>query len=434
MKGYIAMATELAIKGGPKTVPEGMVKSWPVITQEDKDAVMAVFDSGHLHGTSAPNALALQQEWAEYCGCKHALVTNSGTDAIHMALAAAGIGPGDEVITAAFTYWSTAAAILHQNAIPIFVDMDPKTYTMDPALVEAAITDHTKALLPVDIHGMPADWDPLLEIAKKHDLITIADSCQAHGATYKGRKTGTIADGTAFSTNRSKCLSSGEGGLYVTDNDEWFEIASRMRQFGEVVLPNVQREYNAFSLGWMYRSLEWTNAFCRTQLKHLDERNAIRQQFADYLTEQLADIPGLDGPYTPPERQPVYFSYVVTFRPDQVGLADVPMADYKSAVIAALRAEGIGLGQWQSRPVPGQDVFLKRIGYGKGCPWTCRWGREVTYRGEDYPRTIDFIASHSYLAGVYPPNTMELMQLYIEGIKKVLGRAKEVVDAARAAS
>ena len=181
----MTMADELAIQGGPRTVPEGMVKSWPPITQEDKDAVLAVFDSGHLHGTSAPNALALQTEWADYCGCKYALVTNSGTSAIHMALAAAGIGPGDEVITSAFTYWSTAAAILHQNAIPIFVDIDPVTYTMDPALIEAAITDHTKAILPVDIHGMPCDWDPILEIAAKHGLITIADSCQAHGATYK---------------------------------------------------------------------------------------------------------------------------------------------------------------------------------------------------------------------------------------------------------
>ena len=152
------MSAELAIQGGPKTVPDGMVKPWPPITQEDKDAVLAVLDSGHLHGTSAPNALALQQEWADYCGAKHALVTNSGTSAIHMALAAAGIGPGDEVVCPAFTYWSTAAAVLHQNAIPIFVDIDPRTYTMDPSLVEPAITDHTRAIMPVDIHGMPADW------------------------------------------------------------------------------------------------------------------------------------------------------------------------------------------------------------------------------------------------------------------------------------
>ena len=426
------MADELAIAGGPRTVPEGMVKSWPPITQEDKDAVVAVLDSGHLHGTSAPNALALQEEWAAYCGCKHALVTNSGTSAIHMALAAAGIGPGDEVITTAFTYWSTAAAILHQNAIPIFVDIDPDTFTLDPALIEAAITDHTRAILPVDIHGMPCDWDPILEVAEKHGLLTIADSCQAHGATYKGRKTGTIADATAFSTNRSKNLSSAEGGLYTTDRDDWFAVASRMREFGEVVLPDQTREYNAFSLGWMYRSLEFQNAFCRSQLRHLDENNARRREFAAYLSEHLARIPGVEPPACPSDREPAYFSYVVEFCPEQVGLGDVPVAQFKQAIIAALRAEGIGLGQWQTRPVPGQDVFLKRVGYGKGCPWTCRHGREVTYSGDGYPRTLDFIARHSYLQSVHPPNTLELMELYVEGFKKVLGRAKDVVGIALA--
>ncbi|HOX39434.1 MAG TPA: DegT/DnrJ/EryC1/StrS family aminotransferase [Candidatus Brocadiia bacterium] len=423
------MATELAIKGGPRIVPDGMVKGWPPITQQDRDALLAVLDSGHLHGTSAPQALALQKEWAEYCGAKHCLVTNSGTSAIHMALAAARVEPGDEVIVPAFTYWSTAAAVLHQNAIPIFVDIDPRTFTMAPDLVEAAITDRTRALLPVDIHGMPCDYDPIMEIARRRGLVVIADACQSHGASYKGKRTGSIAHATAFSTNRSKNLSSGEGGLYTTDNDEYYEVASRMREFGEVVLPDQTREYNAFSLGWMYRSLEWTNAFCRSQLTRLEQYNAARREFAEYLTEQLAGIPGFDGPYTPPGVVPAYFSYIVRFRPEQAGL-DAPMDRFKRAMIAALRAEGVNLGQWQTRPVPGQDVFQKRVGYGKGCPWTCRWGREATYRGEDYPRTIEFIANHSYLAGVYPPNTMELMKLYIEGFKKVADNAKKVLDAA----
>ncbi len=130
------MASTLALDGGNAVVSPGSVKSWPPLTQADRDAVMAVFDSGHLHGTSAPKALELQEKWAAYVGTKYALTTNSGTAAIHMAVAGAGIGPGDEVITSAFTYWSTAASILHHNAIPVFVDIDPLTYTMDPALVE----------------------------------------------------------------------------------------------------------------------------------------------------------------------------------------------------------------------------------------------------------------------------------------------------------
>ena len=425
---------ELAVFGGEKTVPEGMVQSWPPLTQEDRDAVMAVFDSNILHGTSAPNALALQQEFADWLGVKHCLVTNSGTSALHMAIASLGIGPGDEVILPAFTYWSTAAAVLHQNAIPVFVDIEPGSWCIDPEAIEAKISSHTKAILPVHIHGMSADLGPVLDIARKHGLRVIGDACQAHGAKVDGHKVGTLEDTTGFSTNRSKNLSSGEGGLFVTNDDEAYSVAAKLREFGEVVVQGQEREYNAYGLGWMYRNHEFVNALCRSQLRHLDENNARRKEFAHYLTAELANIPGLKGPETPANREPVYFSYIVEFHPEELGL-DVPRSQYKAAVQKALAAEGIGLGQWQRQPVPGQDVFQKMEGYGKGCPWTCRfYDRDIVYRAEDYPVTVDFIADHAYLAGVYPPNTMELMQRYVEGFKKVLGRPEAILRLIREAS
>lgn len=424
------MASKLAIEGGARTVTEGMVKSWPPMTQADRDAVLEVFDSGELHGTSAPKALALQQKWAEYVGTKHALVTNSGTASIHMAVAAAGIGPGDEIITSAFTYWSTAAAVLHHNAIPIFVDIDPKTYTMDPALVEERINEHTKGILPVHIHGMPADMDPINKIAKKHGLVVIEDACQAHGATYKGVRTGRLADIGCFSCNRSKNLSGGEGGLWNTDNDDYLAHAIKLREFGEVVLPDQQREYNAYGLGWMYRPHEFVNAFILSQLERLEENNATRRRFADYLTEELEGIAGFAGPYTPDYANPCYFSYVVEFRPEELGL-DVSPREWRSAAQAALAAEGVGLGQWQSRSVPGQDVFLDRVGYGKGCPWTCPFGRgDVHYDVAEYPKTEAFIDAHSYLQAVYPPNHMGLMKGFIEGFRKVSENATRVMELA----
>lgn len=424
------MASQLALDGGSPVVPEGMVKSWPPLTQQDRDAVLAVFDSDHLHGSWAPRCLELQKRWAEYVGTKYALVTNSGTASIHMAVAAAGIGPGDEVITSAFTYWSTAAAVLHQNAIPIFVDIDPRTYTMDPALIEERITEHTRAILPVHIHGMPADMDPINEIARKHGLVVIEDACQAHGATYKGVKTGKLGHIGAFSCNRSKNLSGGEGGLWTSDNEEYYTVASRLREFGEVILPGVQREYNAYALGWMYRPHEFINAFILSQLDRLDYYNSIRRQFANYLTEKLAQIPGFKGPYTPDYADPCYFSYVVEFRPQEVGL-DCTAQEWRLAAQNALAAEGVGLGQWQSMPVPAQDVFKNRIGYGKGCPWTCPFGRgDVYYDGSDYPLTVQFIESHSYLAGVYPPNEMKLMELYVDAFAKVSENAQRVMELA----
>lgn len=424
------MAEALAIEGGPRTVPEGMVQAWPPLTQQDRDAVLAVFDSGHLHGTSAPQAVALQEKWAEYCGAKYCLVTNSGTSACHMVVAVAGVEPGDEVIVPAFTYWSTAAAVLHQNAIPIFVDIDPKTFTIDPALIEEKITEHTKAIFPVDIHGMPSDMDPIIEIARKHNLAVISDCCQTHGAEYKGKTVGKIADATAFSTNRSKNLSGGEGGLFTTDNEDWCHHAGMLREFGEVVVAGTQREYNAFGLGWMYRNHEFVNALILSQLSRLDEYNATRKEFAQYLTAELEQIPGLKGPFTPSYANPVYFSYVVEFCPQELGL-DVPVTEYKAALQKAFAAEGIGLGQWQTMPVPAQSVFQEKKGYGKGCPWTCTFGRDVEYRGEDYPRTLEFIASHAYLSAVHPPNEMPLMELYVKGIRKVLGNIDRVMELAQ---
>ena len=419
--------TELAILGGPPAVAEGMVKTWPPLTQADRRAVMSVFDSNILHGTSSPQALALQQEWADFLGAKYCLVTNSGTSALHMAVAAVGIGPGDEVILPAFTYWSSAAAVLHHNAIPVFADIEPKAFCLDPQKIEAKVTKRTRGIMPVHIHGMPCNMAPIMRIAKKHNLLVIGDACQAHGAKFRGRHVGTIEHTTGFSTNRSKNLSSGEGGFFVTDNEQYYNVARKLREFGEVVVQGEDREYNAYGLGWMYRSHEFVNAFCRAQLKRLPKYNAKRKEFAEYLTEQLADIPGVAGPYTPPGREPVYFSYIVEFRPKEVGL-DVPAERLKAAAQKALAAEGIGLSQWQRMPVPAQSVFQDRVGYGKGCPWTCRFaGGKVSYRAEDYPETVKFIAEHAYLRGVHPPNTMALMKRYVTGIRKVMDRAHDIM-------
>jgi len=419
------MAQQLAIEGGPGTVPDGMVKSWPPITEEDKQAVLAVMDSDHLHGTGAPQAIAFQEEWAKYVGAKYCLVTNSGTSALHMALASAGIKPGDEVIVPAYTYWATAAAVLHHNAIPVFVDIELETFCLDPDRIEEKIGEHTRALLPVHIHGMPADMDRINEIASRHQLLVIEDACQAHGAEYKGRKTGVLAHAAGFSLNRSKNLTACEGGLYTTDNEEFYQYAARMREFGEVILPGRPREYNAYTLGWMYRTIEFANAFGRSQLRRLDQHNAQRREMAEHLNRELARIPGVSPVACPPDRNPCYWTYVVEFRPEQLGL-EVPVNEFRRSAESALRAEGVPISQWQHVPVPAQDVFQTMEGYGRGCPWTCRFGRKIEYRGEDYPNTLRFLERHSCLGGVYPPNTMELMALYVQAFEKVMARASDL--------
>ena len=160
------MNGKLAIHGGPPTVPEGLKRQWPEITQEDKDAVLAVLERNILSGVHGPEATGLEKEWAEFTGSRQALSFNSGTAALHSALFAAGVGPGDEVITTAFSFSGTFHPILQQNAIPIFVDIDPRTYNIDASKIEAKITDRTKVLMPVHIHGLPADMDEILALAK----------------------------------------------------------------------------------------------------------------------------------------------------------------------------------------------------------------------------------------------------------------------------
>ncbi len=178
-------------------------------------AVMRVIDSAQF--VLGPEVAAFEERFAAYCDVKHCLAVNSGTSALHLALLAAGIGPGDEVITVSMTFVATTAAILYSGAKPVFVDVDPVTWTMDPALIEAAITPRTKAILPVHLHGLMADMDPIMEIARRHDLVVIEDAAQAHGAEYKGRRAGSIGDLGCFSFYPGKNLGAyGEGGAVVT--------------------------------------------------------------------------------------------------------------------------------------------------------------------------------------------------------------------------
>lgn len=203
------MQKELAIHGGKRTVPEGFIKPWPEVTEADKKAVIEVLNTPRITGQQKIQSEGLAKEWGEYMGAEYCIPVNSGTAALHMCVAGLGIEPGDEVIVPAFTFWASAAAVLHHNAIPVFVDIDPRTYCIDANLIESKISERTKAIMPVHIHGMPADMDPILQIAKKHNLKIIEDVAQAHGAKYKGRLCGSMGDAAGYSTQASKTLSSG---------------------------------------------------------------------------------------------------------------------------------------------------------------------------------------------------------------------------------
>jgi dTDP-4-amino-4,6-dideoxygalactose transaminase len=415
------MSKKLAIDGGQRAVPEGALKPWPPIDQSDREAVLRVFDNQVLCGGGAPETVALQKEWAAYVGRKHCLATNSGTAALHMALAAAQIGLGDEVIVPAYTFLASASCVLHANAIPIFVDIDERTYDIDVNKIEEKITDRTRAIIPVHLHGLPADMDQIMAIARKHNLIVIEDACQAHGAEYKGKKVGSIGHLAAFSQNSSKNLCGGEGGFYVTDDDTYLMRGDMLRMFGDEVDDETKlRVYNASILGYMFRTQELPAAFTRAQLTRLDANNAIRQQNCAFLSEVLKEYAWVTTPYVPPDRTHVYWMYIVRFDPKQAGVNLSPR-EFRIALEKALHMEGVAVGQWQIMPVPAQDLFQTKIGHGKGFPWKNNplYDREITYRGEDYPVASALVENYTAIIGTNPPNGRELMEMYAEAFHKV---------------
>ena len=411
----------LAIDGGERAVPAGSVQPWPPIDQTDRDAVLSVFDQKIVCGSGAPQCVGLQNDWAQYIGRKYCLATNSGTAALHMALAAAGVGPGDEVIIPAYTFLASASCVLHANAIPIFVDIDARTYNMDPARIEEKITERTKAIIPVHLHGLPADLDEIQATAAKHNLVVIEDACQAHGAEYKGQKVGSFGEFSAFSLNSSKNLCGGEGGFFMADDERFLTRGEMLRMFGDEVDDETKlRVYNASILGFMYRTQELPAAFARSQLKRLDANNALRQENARFLDSLLAEFPWVTTPFVPPDRTHVYWMYVVRFDPQKAGVNLSPR-EFRIALEKALHMEGIATGQWQTMPVPAQDLFQTKMGYGtKGCPWTCHfYGRDVTYRGSDYPVASQLCEDYTVIAGIHPPNGRGLMEMYAEAIRNV---------------
>jgi perosamine synthetase len=416
------MSEQLAIDGGTPVLQRSDFKNWPVITEDDRRLVNEVLDSGIVAGGTAPQVAALEKEWAAFTGSKHCLTTCSGTAALHMALAACGVGPGDEVIVPAFTFLASASCAIHQNAIPVFVDIDPRTFCMDPAKLEAAINERTKVIIPVHIQGLSADLDPIMAIAKKHNLVVIEDACQAHGATYKGKHVGTFGEVGCFSLNNFKNLCGGEGGLFITDDEALLNKGQLIRCFGdEVDEVSHRRIYNASILGYMYRNQELPAAHTRAQLMHLNELNDVRIANANYLTEQLAKFPGIIPPYCPPECKHVYFMYNVNFDPKAAGV-DCDPRQFRIAVEKALYKEGMLVGQWQTVPVPAQDLFQSKLGYGAtGYPWIVNEAKGIKYdyNVDQWPVAKNLCDTYTVFHGVHAPNGRDLMDKFITAVAKV---------------
>jgi dTDP-4-amino-4,6-dideoxygalactose transaminase len=254
------------------------------IKPEIREAIDKVLDSSQF--VLGPEVKTFEEEFAAYCQAEHAVGVNTGTSALHLALLAAGIGPGHEVITVPFTFVATAAAIVYAGATPVFVDVDPVSFTMDPSLIEAAINSRTKAILPVHLYGQVADMDPIIEIARRHGLIVIEDACQAHGAEYKGRRAGSLGDLAAFSFYPGKNLGAyGEGGAVTTNNSEYARTVKMLRDWG------TEQKYHHELKGYNFRLEEIQAAILRVKLRHIEDWTEARRAAARQYDSLLASSP-----------------------------------------------------------------------------------------------------------------------------------------------
>jgi perosamine synthetase len=371
---------KLAIDGGNPVRTKGPIVETDVFEEEELQALIDVAKSKKLRRAEA--ALEYERSIAEFFGVKHAIAVSSGTTALHIALAAFGIGPGDEVIVTPYTFVASDTCVLEQNAIPVFADVEPVYLTLDPEDVARRITPRTKAIIPVTITGSPVDMDPIMDLAKKHNLWVLEDACQSLGATYKGRLVGTIGHVGAFSTITGKISNTGEGGFVITDDTDLFEKMWGYQDFARKRSLGPASKYHWDLPCTNYRITNMQAAIGNQQMKRVKQMIARRTENAEYLTEKLQGVPGIVLPSASPWGERVYFYYVIRLLPEILG---TDMLNFALALIA----EGIynerylATTRWMI-PQHLEPLFINKAGYGgTKCPFECPWyeGHVEYYRG-----------------------------------------------------
>ena len=418
------MSRELAILGGEPTRKEPYSIHTTIMNREEEKEVIEVLRSGHLSGFSArpgdrflggPKVKDLERKFSEYFGTKNSISFNSATSALHGAISAAQIGPGDEVITSPYTMSATPSSILMQNGIPVFADIENRTFGPDPFSVEEKITEKTKAILTVNLFGHPSRLRELNRIAKKYNLVLIEDNAQSPGALYAGSLTGTIGQMGILSLNYQKVIQTGEGGIVITNDNDIAEHLQLIRNHGEVVVGRLDKKDIANMLGWNYRLTEIQAAIGIPQLKKLDFFNSKRQKLADLLTEGLKHYDFLTPPVVEDSCSHVYYLYPIIFHEEKIGIK-------RSLFVQAMKAEGISLLGGYMKPVYLEPMYQNRIVYGnKGCPFTCPfYGKHVHYKEGLCPNAERLYFKEMITTDICKyPNSEKEVNEFIEAVNKI---------------
>jgi dTDP-4-amino-4,6-dideoxygalactose transaminase len=351
----------------------------PMIGDEEIENVVEVLKSGMI--AQGPKVAEFEQKFAEWVGAEYGIAVNSGTAALHTALLACDIGPGDEVITTPFTFIASGNSIVYTGAKPVFADIDLKTYTLNPDAIEGLITENTKALMPVQLYGQSANMDKINEIAEKYGLIVIEDAAQAHGATCNGEKVGSIGDMSCFSFYPTKNMTTSEGGIITTDDEDLANNARMFRAHGATV------RYHHDAIGYNFRMTDISAAIGLAQLEKIDEFNDKRIANADYLNKGLADVDGVVTPYCAYGSKHVYHQYTILVeKGDRDDWVDI------------INDCGVGTGIHYPIPLYNQPIY-KALGFDGNCP------------------NAELAADNVISLPVHPSLTKEDLDLVIEAVK-----------------
>lgn len=375
----------LAINGGTSV----RTKPWPSIGnasgrtlgEEEMTLLREVIESGALNRGAGKKVAQLEEKFADYMGVAHCTASTSGTAAIHVAVGAINPDPGDEIITCPVTDMGTVIPILFQNAIPVFADMDRDSRCLDPADVERRITDRTRAIIPVHLCGNATDMDPIMQMAEEHNLAVIEDSSQAYGTLYRGRRIGTIGNINTFSLQQGKHITTGDGGLTITDDEA---LGERADLFANKGWPNYGaggRDYVCF--GTNYRMTELQAAVTLAQLDKLDWIVAQRAKLGDLLTETIQEVPGMEPPVVREGDRHTYWFYPLLVNQEVLGIST-------DRFVQALQKEGApASGHYIGKPIFLYDLLREKRVYGNSnYPWSLQpAGQEVRYEPGETPVT-----------------------------------------------
>lgn len=345
------MNKNLAIYGGPKTIDKNF--DWPVYNETDVDVVAQIVRSGKWGNPDCGDEVeAFEKEFAAYCGSRYALTCVNGSVALRLALIACGVKPGDEIIVPPYTFIATASIVIEANCVPVFVDIDPNTYNISPAQIEKAITKRTKAIIPVHFAGQACDMDAIMAIAEKYNLRVIEDSAHGHGAEYKGKKLGSIGDAGCFSFQSSKNLTSGEGGMVVTNDEALYDRMNSLRNVGRV---KGGQWYEHHYAGCNYRITQMQAVLLSNQLKNLPDQTARRHQNGTYLNSLLEKIDGIK-PLARGGGENVHCYHIYIFRYDKSKFNNLSKVEFAKM----LAAEGVPCFMGYPEPLYRQPLFQEK--------------------------------------------------------------------------